>query len=170
VTRDEAAHVILMRVLAREGGIKDIGDGKGETRFGQTPDWIRQFGFLPPYTADQALANYATWLVRTKLIGLCDYPDSLADVAVDFAVQSGHTIAIADLQRALGAKVDGLLGPETQAVVDACDRRVTAGALLAAKLRYRGQLITGNPIKFAQWAQGWLARDAAQVATLGAER
>lgn len=168
MTRDEAATVILTRVIAREGGIADVGDGSGLTRFGQTPAWLRTFGFAPPTTADEALANYQTWLVRTRLIGLCDAPDVLADAVIDWAVNAGHTTAIAALQRALGVHVDGILGPETQAAIERADRRRIGARVVAAKVRFRGVLIAGNPANYAKFARGWLTRDAEQIEALGA--
>lgn len=166
MTRDEAAGVIIGRVIVREGGIGDAGDGEGITRFGQTPTWLLDFGFVPPETPEQAAANYRTWLARTRLIAVCDYPDSLADITIDFAVNSGHPAAIESLQRALGVRVDGILGPETRTAIDACDRYLTAGKLLAARLQFRGRIITTNPEKHAKQAKGWANRDAAQLLAL----
>lgn len=166
MSRDDAATVILERILAREGGIADIHDGAGLTRFGQTPNWLRTWGLRAPETAEQALANYREWLTRTKLIGLCDLPDALADVVIDFAVNAGHWPAIMALQHALRVKADGVLGPLTQTAIDTCRRRKVAAEVLASKIRYHGELVTGNPIRFAQFAKGWAYRDAGQVAAL----
>lgn len=166
MTRDDVAGVIIDRILTREGGIDDIGDGAGVTAFGQTPRWLRTYGFSTPSTPDEARANYRTWLVRTRLIGLCDQLDSLPDVVIDFAVNANEHVATAALQAALGIHRDALYGPETQDAVDGCDRRRIAAAVLAEKIRYRGDLVTGNPVKFARWARGWLRRDAAQISGL----
>lgn len=166
MTRDEAATVVLEKVLDAEGGIADVGDGAGLTRFGQTSAWLSTFGFQPPATRDEALANYRVWLVRTHLIEVCDYPDALAHKVVDWAVNTSHTVAIIALQRALGLKADGILGPETQTAIEGCDRRQIAGKVFAAHLRFRGELITGNPIKFARFARGWLYRDATLIPEL----
>lgn len=169
MTRDEAADVIIGRVLEREGGIGQVPGEAWVTHFGQTPMWLTQFGFAPPRTLEDAAANYRTWLVRTRLIGVCDYPDSLADVVIDFAVQAGHMLAIAKLQRTLGVKVDGIIGPETQGSIDDCDRLAVGASLLGDKVRFRGELITGNPAKFSRYAHGWAIRDADQIRELGRE-
>lgn len=166
MTRDEAADVIIGRVLVREGGIADIGDGKGETRFGQTPGWLATFGFTAPKTQTDAAANYRTWLVRTRLIGVCDEPDAFADNTIDYAVHAGHPVAIRALQRALGIKADGIYGPETQEAVDQCDRGRSAKGVLGARMRDIGRLITDAPQKHARFAAGWLSRLAGQVETL----
>lgn len=166
MTRDEAATVVLERVLAYEGGIGQVDGESWVTRFGQTPQWLRQFGFQPPSTVDDALANYRTWLVRTRLIGVCEVPDVLAVSVVDWAVHSGHTIPIAALQRALGVKADAIFGPETQRAVDGCMRRWVASSVLAQRGRFFGELITGNPIRYARYAKGWMARLSDQVEDL----
>jgi lysozyme family protein len=166
VTRDEAAGEVIATVMANEGGIKDVGDGKGVTRFGQTPDWLRSFGFEAPTGAHEAIANYRTWLVRTRLIGLCDYPDGLSVGVVDWAVHSGHITATRELQRLLGVKPDGTYGPETQAAVDGCDRLKVARQVIGRRLRFIGRLVTDNPERNARYAAGWNARLADQVERL----
>lgn len=166
MSRESAVTEIVDRVIQREGWIADVGDGKGVTSFGQTPAWLQQFGFQAPKTKDDAAANYRTWLVRTRLIGLCDQADSLADGVVDFAVHSGHQVAIRGLQRALGVPVDGVLGPETQDAIDRCDRTVMGRRVLADRLRFLGRLITQSPQQNARWASGWCNRVADQIEAL----
>lgn len=168
MTRDEAAGVILERVLGAEGGIQDVGDGQGVTRFGQTPRWLATFGFAAPETRDQALMNYRTWLVRTRLIAVCDYPDVFAWAVIDWAVQSGHTVALRALQRALKIHVDGLMGPETEDAIANCDRHQVAIALIAANVRFEGRLVTDDPKQYARFAAGWANRNAQQIEALGA--
>lgn len=166
MTKDEVAGVVVARVIQREGGVADVGDGKGLTSFGQTPGWLMQFGLPAPRTPDEAIANYRTWLVRTRLIGVCDQADSLADGTIDFAVHSGHQVAIRGLQRALGIAVDGILGPETQAAVDRCDRALIGRRIVADRLRFLGRLITQAPQQNSRWAAGWMNRLADQIEAL----
>lgn len=146
--------------------MKNVGDGAGETRWGQTPAWLATFGFSSPNSAADAAQNYRTWLVRTGLIHLCDYPDDLADSTIDFAVNSGHRTAIRELQRALGAKPDGVLGPETQAAIESCDRPRIARRMLGGRLRFLGRLITDQPERQSRWAAGWMNRLANQIEVL----
>lgn len=169
MTRDQAADVVIAEVLRREGGIADIGDGKGTTAFGQTPGWLAAFGFESPTDRAVAAANYRTWLVRTRLIGLCDYPDTLADAVIDYAVHAGHPAAIKALQSALGLAPDGVLGPETQRAIDHCARRKVAASVVAARGRSFGRLITRAPEKHALYAAGWLSRLGEQIEALGRE-
>ncbi|MEO8484174.1 MAG: putative peptidoglycan-binding domain-containing protein [Acidobacteriota bacterium] len=166
MTRDEAALVIVTRVIAREGGVSDIHDGKGITRYGQTPGWLVTFGFPAPTTVQEAAQNYLTWLVRTQLISVCDYPDGFADGVVDWAVNSGHRPVIQDLQRIFGLQADGVLGPETQARIVACDRPKMARLIIGARMRFLGRLITSQPERQARWAAGWANRVASHVEAL----
>jgi lysozyme family protein len=174
MTRDDAAGYVLALVLEWEGGCADVGDGKGETYWGQTPGWLESFGFAVPTTRDEAVANYRTWLVRTRLIGVCDYPDALALAVVDWAVHAGHTTAIRSLQRALGVTPDGILGPETQESIDRLDslpgsrsRQRIAARVVADRLRSLGRIVTDHPAADARYAAGWMARVADQVERLG---
>lgn len=166
MTRDEAAGIVIERVLEREGGIADVGDGMGVTRFGQTAGWLAHFGLPVPTTPEEAMANYRTWLVRTRLIGVCDKADAFADGVIDWAVHAGHTVAIRGLQKALGIPVDGILGPETQAAIDASDRMVMGRKVIAARLRSLGRLITDAPGRHARYAAGWMNRLADQIEAL----
>lgn len=166
MTRDEAAGVILQRVIEREGGIADVGDGKGVTRWGQTPAWLQACGFASPATVADALANYRTWLVRTRLIAVCDMPDAFADAVVDWAVHSGHVAAIRALQIALGIRADGMIGPETEAAIEATDRRRMAAKIVGARVRFIGRTVTTSPTQYARFAAGWMNRLAGQIEAL----
>lgn len=166
MTRDEAASDVIAQVMAYEGGIATVPGESFVTRFGQTPDWLRTFDLPVPMDAEDAAANYRTWLVRTRLIGVCDYADAFAVAVVDWAVHAGHVAAIRALQGRLGVTVDGIYGPETQAAVDAADRLLIARRIVAARLRSLGKLISAKPEQFGRYAGGWMSRVADQVERL----
>ena len=167
--RDE----VIRRILEREGGIADVGDGKGITRFGQTPGWLEQFDLPMPTNEAEAADNYAAWLAITGLDAVIgDAPDALADFVIDFAVHSGHQPAIRALQIALGhLKVDGTVGPKTRAAIDVLDpvpgrRRCVAASVLAEEVRYQGRLIATQPERYARYAHGWANRNADKILQL----
>jgi len=166
MTRDEVASAVIARIFAREGGVADIGDGKGETRWGQTTGWLAQWRFPVPTSKDEAAMNYRSWLDRTNLDALCTVDDVLADVVIDFAVNSGERVAIAALQRALGTARDGVLGPQTEKLLATVNRREAACHVLAKRLELDGRLITDHPHQYAAFARGWLTRIGAQVRAL----
>lgn len=164
--RDE----LIARVLTREGGVKDIGDGKGITRWGQTPGWLEELDLPTPTNIAEAADNYAKWLKLTGLEAVIgDQADNAADFLIDFAVHSGHRPAIKLLQAAVDVTPDGVMGPKTRAALASVDRRRLAFFVLAGENRYQGGLITDNPGKYAQWARGWANRNAAKLIQLAQE-
>jgi hypothetical protein len=74
---------LIERLLDREGGVADVGDGKGITRFGQTPEWLEQFGLPAPTTRAEAAVNYKRWLDLVKLTVVVLPGDDLADILLD---------------------------------------------------------------------------------------
>lgn len=170
--RDE----LIARIIRREGGVADVRDGKGTTRFGQTPGWLAQFNFRPPTNATEAAENYAEWLRVTKLDRIiADRPDALADSVIDLAVHSGHVIAILALQRAVGVNADGVIGPVTVSAVRIDeDRHRAAIGVIAWRMEQQGAIIardwalaqqgqlTGRD-ENAKNALGWARRNAEHV-------
>lgn len=166
MTRRSVATSVISAILLREGGVKDVGDGKGLTRWGQTPEWLEEFDLPIPTSADEAAENYHRWLLLTNLIAVCDMPDSLADIVIDWAVHSGHRPAVKAMQRVLGVAVDGVLGTETETALQSVRRDLLARRVLAASDRYKGRLITDDPARYARFAAGWANRRAQQIEDL----
>lgn len=161
--RDE----LIAKVMLREGGVADVGDGKGLTRWGQTPGWLAQFNLPIPDSPQAAASNYAEWIRLTGLDAVIgDEADPAADFVIDFAVHSGHIPAIKLLQNALGVTADGVIGPKTRTALEWADRRWLAFAVIAGEMKYQGGLITDNPDRHARWARGWANRNAAKLLTL----
>jgi len=151
-------------ILQSEGGIADVHDGKGETRFGQTPSWLETHGLPKPANADQAFANYALWMSRLKLDALCALDEWTGYLVTDMAVHFGEVTAIRTLQRALGVKDDGVIGPHTLARYQAvAGTRVFRQKLLAQKGRAYGDLLASTSVDRRQWARGWMNRLAQQI-------
>lgn len=162
-----AADEIIARVIKDEGGEKDIGDGKGITRYGQTPGWLAEFNLPIPRTPAQAAVNYNVWLARTGLVKVIGpVADSLADIVIDIGVMSSAAKGIKALQAVLHVGIDGVLGPQTLAALAAADRRQLARDTIAWDMVYQGTAITNNPEKLARWAGGWANRMAAHVRRL----
>lgn len=161
-----AVDVLIQRILVREGGIRDVGDGMGVTRFGQTPVWLSQFGLPAPTTPEQAAENYRLWLSKTALtLVIGPVADDLADIVLDIAVMSDFRKAIKALQQALHVAVDGGLGPTTVAALAAADRKRLARDVIAWDMEYQGRLVTLDPSR-ARYAAGWANRMADHVRRL----
>jgi hypothetical protein len=158
------AEEMCRRLVSREGGIKDVGDGMGVTYFGQTLQWLNDLGLNPPQTGEQAVSNYSVWMAKTGIDFVFGPTlDDLADFVIDFAIKSSNHTSIARLQYALKITSDGVIGPKTRAAVAACDRRQIAREVLAAGLEYEGALIEKDPGKFARYALGWARRRADMI-------
>lgn len=76
---------------------------------------------------------------------------------VDFGITSGPAIAIQKLQGILAVTVDGILGPETLAALATIHPEDINNALVAARVKMIGKLISKNHSQ-AQFAAGWLDR------------
>ena len=160
-------HEIVTKLMREEGGVEDVGDGKGETRWGQTKGWCEKWGLEWPESEVQAKENYLLWLVKSGLFHLCIIPDILATAVVDWAIHSGSRWAIKSLQTHLGVGVDGVYGRFTSRAVDnAPDRRRLAAEVVADRLSFLGEITKKNPAN-TRFIHGWLKRIGRQVVELG---
>lgn len=158
---ESVALTIIYKILQREGGIADVGDGKGITRFGQTDGWLAHYGLTQPKTPEHAARNYRVFLHKTRLDRLCTVDHPLADTVIDYAIHSGTSVAIDALQRSLGTKADAVIGPKTEALLEACNRSVIALLVLAEREELIGYLIS-HKTSNARYAGGWMHRIAEQ--------
>lgn len=156
---------VIDRILEHEGGIADVGDGKGITRFGQTPQWLDDNGFVPPANAADAAANYEAWLLKTGLAAVIEADPLAGYFVADFAVHSGVGAAVKSLQRALGVTADGSIGPVTLAAL-ANHRKGLAQRVLSQRTRFIGTLLASTSPDRRQWARGWCNRLADLIETL----
>jgi lysozyme family protein len=155
---------VIARVLMHEGGVADVGDGKGTTRYGQTTDWLATWGLPEPQSADQAATNYAAWMEKIGLDRICDTDPTLGAAVVDWAVHSGHVVAIRALQRGLGVAADGTFGPKTlHALLALGNYRRLVLNLHCSRLEFIGRLVTDHPDRHAKFAAGWCNRLAANL-------
>lgn len=159
-----AVETIIALVLDDEGGINDLGDGKGLTRFGQTPGWLEDNGFRPPLNPTEAANNYRVWMARTKLDRLAEVDLTIGHLVTDDAVHAGVGDAVRRLQTALvGVTVDGIIGPLTLDAVRRADLSQLGKNVLAAKLEHRGKLLGSLRTDRRRFAENWLHRLAKQV-------
>lgn len=147
---------VIAYVLDLEGGVKDVGDGKGITRWGQTPGWLAEWHLPSPASVVQAAENYRAWLARTGLEAVCGVDDVLARAVVTWAVHSGHGRPTRVLQALLGEKADGVIGPKTRAALaelPTAHRTELAAVLVASYTRLLMRLM-GQP-KNVGYGGGW---------------
>jgi lysozyme family protein len=87
-------------------------------------------------------------------------PDGIATIVLDVSVNNGKGRAIKILQAAVGAAVDGVLGPETIGLVDAADRVQTMRAMLDAREELYRNIAANRPAS-GKFLTGWLNRNNA---------
>lgn len=115
ISTNDRFRVAVERVLGHEGGyVFHPADPGGETNWGITKRLAWRNGYrgeMKDMIREQAIDIYerAFWLPL-----LCDtYPFALAFQLFDYAINSGFTRAIRDLQAACGILDDGILGPQS---------------------------------------------------------
>ena len=153
MTFDQAFHALL----GHEGGFSDHpADPGGKTRFGITEAVAREAGYrgdmreLPIDLAKRIYKDRYWDAVRAD-----ELPAAVRYAVFDAAVNSGPRQAIRWLQRAVGAKDDGIIGPVTLAAVRAADPERVLRRVLAARLRF----MTGLP-NWPAFGRGWARRIA----------
>lgn len=152
------------RLIGHEGGYAySPSDPGGETMWGITARVARANGYagdmriLPRDKAKQIyLAKYWTPVHAYEL------PTTLRFDVFDAAVNSGVTQAVEWLQEAVGAEVDGLIGPLTIAAANAADP-MAAARFNGARL----QMMTNLPT-WSAYGKGWARRVASNLQALGA--
>lgn len=82
-----------------------------------------------------------------------DLPSGLDYLMFDFAVNAGPGRAIKTLQKAIGTKPDGVIGPKTLAALKAADAND-----LIAKFSMEKELFYKALPTFATFGKGWLRR------------
>lgn len=144
-------------LLKHEGGFSDHpADPGGKTRFGITEAVAREAGYrgdmreLPIDLAKRIYKERYWDAVRAD-----ELPEAIRYAVFDAAVNSGPRQAIRWLQRAVGAKDDGIIGPKTLAAVRAADPQVLLRRMLSARLRF----MTGLS-NWPAFGRGWARRIA----------
>lgn len=144
-------------IVGHEGGYVNHPKDPGKaTRYGVTQAVARENG----YTGDMRHLplDVAKTIYRKKYwdaVHADALPGALALQVFDAAVNHGVGAAITLLQRALGVKADGVLGPVTLNAAAASNGRDMAVALLAHRLEFYTDLRT-----WGVFGRGWARRVA----------
>ena len=160
----------LAEVLRQEGGYADNPrDPGGATNLGITRKTLARWRKMSPWwslpkdavkTLDrpEAVKIYRSLYWEASKAGAL--PPGLDLAVFDFAVNSGPATAVKALQRELGVKADGLLGPLTLSATKARIAQVGVAALIDA-LAGRRLGFLGGLAGFAVFGRGWTKRVAA---------
>lgn len=147
----------VAKVLGHEGDFSDHKDDKGgATRFGITEEVARRIGYkgdmreLPLDLAKQIYKRDYWDAVRADQL-----PAGVRYAVFDAAVNSGVGQATKWLQRALGVRDDGVIGPVTLAAANAQNADALRMRVLAQRLRFMASLPN-----WPAFSRGWSRRIA----------
>jgi lysozyme family protein len=148
----------IAMILADEGGVADVQDGKGVTRYGQTSGWLTQFNLMPPSNMSEAADNYEKVFVSTGISQVIEKDVATGHALATFAVHAGETVAIKALQRELHVDDDGQIGPQTLEALDQANRSVLSHGMVAAYGEYLGASMANMNRDRRKFAKGWANR------------
>jgi len=166
---------ILSNIIKHEGGYqnhkedkKGNTNSKGErvgTNWGISAPVYEQYIGKPPTVEDMKNMpkEHALEIYRKKYIEPVEKvygfsPDHPAyKQVVDMGVNHSPQAVASMIQRATGAKVDGIAGPLTRASVGKIDPEVLNDLLVDKRRDYYEQLMRSNP-DFEKYRKGWLKR------------
>jgi len=137
-----------------EGGyVNDPSDQGGETKYGiskkANPD-VDISSLTEQSAKDIRRFNY--WDANK----LDELPPEIATAVYDFAINSGGSRAVKKLQKVIGSKEDGIIGPKTIAKLENSDSK----AILKKYLNERETFLKGISTKKdnKKFLRGWLNR------------
>ncbi len=174
VDRSDAVNAaIIDRLIAREGGFTDRHDDRGgPTNYGITLPvlraWRRRVGGAVPdgqaesraairsLTKGEARAIYTVMFLERHRLGEID-AKHLREHVLDAVVLHGPRRAIRWLQRTLGVKADGIVGPMTLAAVNTSDTAPTNLAFFKKRLTHIADIVARDP-RQAVFLRGWTRR------------
>ena len=156
MTNDE----IIEDVILKEGGAtatNDPLDPGGRTQYGLSERANPSVWLDGKVTREEALGVYlAKYVVQPGFDQVENEP--LRHLLVDFGVLSGPGMAIKALQRALGLKADGILGPDTLSKLKAApDARRLHNQVVIERCLSLAKLVQAKPSQ-ARFIVGWLNR------------
>jgi lysozyme family protein len=159
-----SGEAIIDNLLEREGGfVNDPNDRGGATKYGITRETLSDHrgeavsvDDVRRLTEDEARAIYREEYIEAPgYHGIHDA--SLQGLVVDAGVNHGTHRASRWLQRAAGASVDGVVGPNTLAAVNQGNTLRLYLEFLRIRVELYGRLITEDPDQ-ARFAHGWMRR------------
>lgn len=156
---------IIEGIIAREGGYVDHpADRGGPTNYGITLGRLREWRGDPNITANDVRMMRRG---EAALIYLNDYihrpgfhlipDDHLREHVIDFGVHSGPVTAAIKLQKVVGVKQDGLIGPDTMKAIRRMGAAKASNLLMAERIKLFGRVVSKDHSQ-AVFLNGWLNR------------
>lgn len=164
----------LERIFDHEGGYSDDPKDRGNWTYGEVGKGAlkgTKYGISAAAYPDLNIKELT--LAQASLIYERDYFAPFAELGIpfvlfyqlcDYAVNSGTTAAIKALQRCLGVKPDGIIGPITKSELSHSELRSIAAKLIAYRI--------GQTTEFPTWdahGKGWTRRNARNLRYFAAD-
>ena len=138
-----------------EGGlVNDKYDKGGQTKYGISKRWY------PDLDIENLTRKQAKQIYRTEYFdktGASELPLPLAMQVFDYAVNSGASTAIKDLQRIIGAEPDGRIGPATLEAIKSVDQSKLLNDYINARSNNYNRIIKNDPTQ-ERFKKGWFNR------------
>ena len=150
----------LKRVLVHEGGyVNHPSDPGGETNYGITKNTAKQYGYTGsmrqiPMDVVQKIYKGQYW----NTLDCGNYHFAFGFQLFDAGVNHGLVNARKILQRAIGVKDDGIIGPITQAAIRNFPTAVLASKFNAERIQFYTRIST-----FTTFGKGWMNRVAGNL-------
>lgn len=158
---------IIQDIIRREGSTfsNHPADKGGPTKFGITQKTLSRYrGYavsaeeVANLTEPEAIQVYLKLFVNDPKFNQIEN-EPLAALIVDSGVQHGQKRAARFLQRSIGVKADGIIGPITLRAVNGAKPKTVYKNVLARRIKFYGRIITSNHSQ-AVFAAGWMNRIA----------
>jgi lysozyme family protein len=173
MTRTPADDALISKIFVLEGGSaysnlkSDLG---GPTKWGITEATLANYRRKPVSAADiaslsEAEARDIIWqgyVVEPGIVLLTD--QTLRFAMVDFTVLFGEDDSVPTLQRLVGTRPDGILGPLTAAAANKAEARHLVNELAIERVRLHATKVVDDlqarkvPLGQAIFLRGWLNR------------
>ena len=156
----------------KEGGfVNDPADAGGATNMGVTlrtyTEYCHRKGYPNPTVENLVQLTEEQWqdIMRTMYWNVVGgdhiQSQSVALAIYDWAVHSGPTTAIKHVQRILGVKPDGIVGPITLVAINSASPLPLFGQIQQDRLKFLGSLCTshtGQSVNNRKFLNGWVSR------------
>lgn len=150
-------------IIRREGSkyTNYPADKGGPTKFGITLRTLAEWrkSEVTPWDVEHMQEQEARDIYRVRYIapwGIIANP-RLRDFLIDAGVNHGIPKATMMLQRALGVKEDGDIGPITRNALANIDAETLRLRAIAERMKFYGRLVDGD-VRQTQFIEGWLNR------------
>lgn len=152
----------------KEGGfVHDPDDAGGATNMGVTlhtyTTYCQRKGCPEPTVAQLRALTEPVWqdIIRTMYWDVCRadsiQSQSVANMVADWAVHSGPSTAVKHVQRILGVKADGIVGPVTLAAINSASPLPLFGQIKQDRLKFLGSIAVSRP-QNRKFLAGWRIR------------